>query len=525
MSNRIKKKQETKSGFLENAALIAGIFTLVVLCIFPVVYHNYYFDILETKYVFYCAVAITAIVAMTLYGLISGRMVKYFKDFNGKAMIKGLNVVDWAMLAFWFCNVISWLLCKDWKWDAFWGTLGRYNGVFLVTVYMAVYFLVTRFFHFRQWYLDAFLAVGIFCCIFGITDYFQMDILGFKVRMADEEKALYTSTFGNINTYTIYVGSVMVISTILFALEESRNRMLWYYGNMVLSSMALIMGTSDNAYLTIAALFGFAPLYLFRSKQGLRRYIISLATFCTMLQVVDWINHKYADSVLGIQSIFSIVVRSGKLPIVIVCLWILAVAVTFLTLKTKGNYEKIGKWLSWVWVAIIVAVLGLVVFVLYDANIAGNVEKYNAISGYVVFDEAWGTYRGFVWIRAMKVFNEKFTTLQKVFGFGPETFGILMRYYFSKDMEQVLFDNAHNEYMHYLITIGVAGMMSYIVFMVSAVVQMARNLKGRPEVAAVMFALAAYMVQALVNLNLPIAMPIIIHILAMGVSRWRREEQ
>lgn len=519
MSNRIKKKQETKSSFQENAALIMGIFTLVVLCIFPLVFHNYYFDILETKYQFYCAAAGIAIAAMALYGLLSGRVVKYFKNFDGKAFIKGLNVVDWAMLAFWLCNVISWLLCKDWKWDAFWGTLGRYNGVFLVTIYMIVYFLMTRFFHFRQWYLDAFLAVGIFVCIFGITDYFQMDILHFKVRMVDNQKGDYTSTFGNINTYTIYVGVVMVVSTILFALEENRNRMLWYYGNMVLSTMALIMGISDNAYLTIAALFGFAPLYLFRSKKGLRRYLISLATFFSIILIIDWINHKYADTVLGIQSIFNILAEFDKLPVCVAGLWVLAAVVTALTIKKKGDSDRIGRWLPWIWAALIAAVIGFVAYVLYDANIAGNAEKYSAVSKYVVFNENWGTRRGFVWIRAMNVFNTKFTPLQKLFGFGPETFGILMEYYFRKDMEQVLFDNAHNEYLHYLLTIGIAGMISYIALMVSSIVRMAKNLKGRPEVAAVMFAIAAYMVQALVNLNLPIAMPIIIHILAMGLSK------
>lgn len=519
MSNRIKKKQETKSSFQESAALIMGIFTLVVLCIFPLVFHNYYFDILETKYQFYCVTAISAIVVMALYGLVSGRLVKYFKAFNGKALLKRLNAVDWAMLAFWLCNVISWLLCKDWKWDAFWGTLGRYNGVFLVTIYMIVYFLMTRFFHFRQWYLDAFLAVGIFVCIFGITDYFQMDILHFKVRMVDNQKGSYTSTFGNINTYTIYVGVVMVVSMILFALEENRNRMLWYYGNMVLSIMALIMGISDNAYLTIAALFGFAPLYLFRTKRGLRRYLISLATFFSMIPIIDWINHKYADTVLGIQSMFNILAEFDKLPALVAGLWVLAAVVTVLTMKRKGDSERLGKWLSWLWVLVIAAVIGLAAYVLYDANIAGNAEKYSAVKGYVVFNEAWGTHRGFVWIRAMDVFNTKFTSLQKLFGFGPETFSVLMQYYFSADMEQVLFDNAHNEYLHYLLTIGIAGMVSYAALMVSAVVRMAKNMKGRPEVAAVMFAIAAYMVQAFVNLNLPIAMPIIIHILAMGLSK------
>ena len=211
MSNRIKKKEQTKNSFQENVALIMGIFTLVVLCIFPLVYHHYYFDILETKYQFYCVVSLIAMAAMAGYGLAGGRITAFFKDFNFKSVCKSLNYVDWAMIAFWLSNVVSWLLCSDWRWDAFWGTFGRYNGVFLMTIYMIVYFMVTRFFCFRQWYLDAFLAVGIFVCAFGITDYFQMDILGFKVNMVEEQKATYTSTLGNINTYTVYVGAVAVI--------------------------------------------------------------------------------------------------------------------------------------------------------------------------------------------------------------------------------------------------------------------------------------------------------------------------
>ena len=86
MSNHIKKKEQTRNSFQENAALIMGIFTLVVLCIFPVVYHHYYFDILETKYQFYCAVSLIAMAAMAGYGLAGGRIAAFFKDFNFKSV-------------------------------------------------------------------------------------------------------------------------------------------------------------------------------------------------------------------------------------------------------------------------------------------------------------------------------------------------------------------------------------------------------------------------------------------------------
>ena len=260
MANRIKKKEDTKSSYQDNVALIIGAFTLIVLCVLPLVFHDFYFDILETKYQFYSAVAIAALVIMGGYGLASGKMLEWFSKFNFQTWRKSMSVGDWAMVVFWLTNVISWILCKDWRWEAFWGTSGRYNGVFLMTIYMAVYFLVTRFFRLKQWYLDAFLAIGIFVCIFGITDYFQMDILGFKVNMMDTQKSIYTSTFGNINTYTIYVAALLAISMILFTQEKNQKRMFWYYGNMILTSFALIMGSSDNAYLSLAAIFGLAPL-------------------------------------------------------------------------------------------------------------------------------------------------------------------------------------------------------------------------------------------------------------------------
>lgn len=501
-----------------------GTFTLVVLCIFPLVYQDFYFNILETKYRFYCIAAIAAIVVAAGYGFASGRLIAYLKNLKIKELCKSLNFVDWAMLAFWLCNVLSWVFCFEWRWEAFWGTSGRYNGVFLVTIYMVIYFLMTRFFCFRQWYLDAFLAVGILVCAFGITDYFQMDILGFKVNMMDTQKSIYTSTLGNINTYTVYVGAVMVISMLLFAQEKNQKRLLWYYGNMVLSSFALIMGTSDNAYLTLAALFGLSPLFLFRTKTGTRRYMISVATFFTVIQCIDWINAAFADTVWGIDSAFQLIAGLGALPVIVIALWVAAGVITVVTMKKKDSQtsDEMGKWLFYAWTAVIVLVILAVVYVFYDANVAGNAERYGAISSYVVFNDSWGTERGYVWRRALEIYSGQFTLLQKLFGYGADTFRLLMQYYYDGrtmgDMA-IIYDSVHNEYLNYLLTIGITGMISYIAFMGGAVARMCRAMKGHPEKVAVMFAVLAYMVQAIVNINLPIVMPIIVNLLAMGLSR------
>jgi len=517
--NRISHEINEKRS---KTSMIMGIFTLIVLCVFPVVYHDYYFDILETKYQFYCAAAIGMIVLMAGCGLWTGQMIEYFKKFDLKKIIKSLNITDWSMLAFWLAHVLSWVFC-EWPWEAFWGTSGRYNGVFLLTLYVVVYFLVTRYFEFKKWYLDAFLAVGILVCLFGITDYFQMDILGFKRQMLPKQRNIYTSTFGNINTYTVYVAALMVVSAILFAAEKCPKRMVWYYVNMIIACFALIMGCSDNAYLSLAVLFGLAPLYLLKTKTGTSRYLISVATFFTVILCIDKINTAYADVVIGIDSAFTIIAGMSILPILVAALWILAGGVTFL-LKKNGNAdeETMNPWVARAWFGIVILVVCAVAFAFYDATVLGNSKRYGALASYVTFNDDWGTDRGYVWVRALEIWRDKLTPLQKVFGYGADTFGLLMRMYdlpYQQGDSYVIFDSVHNEYLQYLLTIGVFGMVSYIALFVTAVRAMAKKVKAHPEVAAVMFAVIAYAVQALININLPIATPIILLLLFMGLSR------
>lgn len=51
--------------------------------------------------------------------------------------------------------------------------------------------------------------------------YFQMNLLGFKTYMDESEISIFTSTLGNINTYTAYVALVMGVLVVLFTAAKS----------------------------------------------------------------------------------------------------------------------------------------------------------------------------------------------------------------------------------------------------------------------------------------------------------------
>lgn len=525
MDNNKTQNQETSM-----VTKIMGLFALVVLCAHPLVVTDAYFNILETKYLFYCGTVITMLVLLIGCGFFNDKIVQFFEEFNLKLILKSLSLVDWAMIAFWVANVLSWVFCEEWRHEAFWGTSGRYNGVFLMTLYMVVYFCVTRLFELKRWYLDAFLATGMIVCLFGITDYFQMDIMSFKVNMIDSQKGIYTSTLGNINTYTVFVAAVMVVSTILFATEKNGKKIAWYYVNMVISCFALIMGASDNAYLSLAALFGLSPLYLFRTKRGTSRYLVSIATFFTVIMCIDWINGAFGDTVVGIESAFAIIAGVSFLPIIVLALWAVAGGMTYILLKKNAQQasEAMPKWLMYIWYGVIVLVVGTVAFAFYDATFAGNSERYGALAPYVTFNDAWGTNRGYAWRCAMEIWSQKLTPVQKIFGYGADTFRLLMYYYFSADIingQQVVYDSVHNEYLNFLLTIGIVGMLAYIAFLFAAVAKMWKHMNEDPDVAAILFVVVAYMVQATININLPILMPIILQLLLMGLAKVRQQEK
>ena len=257
----------------ENSRIV-DIFVLLILVGLPLVFQDFYFNILVVKYYYYCAMVIGMVVFTVIVAIIYIRRDKlYFggetlKLIRGDLKVSSLQIVDWAMIAFALAAVIS-TLQSEYVYESFWGNEGRYCGLFLILLYTICYFLVTRCFNFKRWYIDVFLGTSVIVCFLGILHFFNLDPLGFKKNISPDDYNIFVSTFGNINTYTSYLALPIGVSSVLFAIEKNLKRKIWYYICMTLAFMAIIMGVSDNAYLTLFALLGLLPLYLFGDRKGI----------------------------------------------------------------------------------------------------------------------------------------------------------------------------------------------------------------------------------------------------------------
>lgn len=523
-SNLIKQAAEERQPW-RGMELAASVYTLALLCIFPFVVHNKYFDILPTKYQAYAVLTCAALIFTVIYLIASGAAVRGIQSLRNGSWKGHLSVVDWSVLAFEAIIIIS-TLQSEFPYESFWGNEGRYTGLFTMSLYVFSYFFISRFLRWKNWYLDAFLGGGILACLWGITDYFRMDIFHFKERIASNADS-FTSSFGNINTYTIYVAMVIAVAAALFVTSQSVWRSFYYYICFVIGMFAIIMGESDNAYLSLGILFALLPLYTFTKGQAVRRYAVLTATIFTIARCIEWINVTYADTVIGINSLFSFLAGHDKIMVMIGVSWALAAALYLLKFAVKKESKTVLLALRIGWGVLLAAAFAAVCWMLYDANFAGHQDRYQAIAKYIVFNDNWGTNRGFAWRISWENFKN-FPLLHKIFGFGPDTFGIITTFNNYKEMSEiyhVTFDNAHNEYLHFLLTIGAAGLAAYLSFLVSAFVKMTGRAAKNPLILASLLAFACYCTQAVVNLSVPITAPFMWAFLAMGLAIVRAENK
>ncbi|NNJ32988.1 O-antigen ligase family protein [Lacrimispora defluvii] len=516
MTTNIYKNVNNKNNFL---SVVVGIYVILIGGGLPLIVKNRYFDILLIKYYYYCFCTITMFLVAVGYFLAS--RIKYsfisIKRHGIKSFVNNLSLLDILVLLYWLVTIIS-TISSDYIYEAFWGNEGRLTGLFLITWYVVSYFYVSRFWNYKVWYIDLILFSGILVSLFGITDYFNLDIFRFRAPMISEQRFIFTSTIGNINTYTAYVGIITAIATVLFATEKNTLKIFWYYLCVVICFFAIIMGVSDNAYLSLAALFGFLPIYLFKNSYGVKKYLIILATFFTVTQCIDWINIFLKDHVLGIDSAFNVVISFANLHVIVLILWSIVAVLHYYDIKHNRQYAYYGKKIVNVWLIFLSLIIFGLLFVLYDCNIAGNVGRYSKASNYILFNDNWGTHRGYIWRNAIESFH-KLSLWKKLVGYGPETFGILLLKKTAKNPYNELFDSAHNEYLHTLITVGILGLTFYVSALITFIKNCFDVKYKNTYILAIAFGVICYSVQAFVNLNIPIVTPILWLLLGMGSSK------
>ena len=536
---------KSKRKLMNASNVIVGLWLLAMFTIFPLIYNDFYFDILQTKYYTVLTLSIIMISALIVICGFAGGFKNFFDNLNKKGFAvwfkEEFSIWDICIMVFWLMSALSTAFAGRFVMESITGDKGRYSGLLLISIYVIIYFTVSRMFSFSKVYFTVFLAVSIPVCLFGYTDYFNMDILGFKEKISPEQWPIFTSTIGNINTYTAVLAFYIAIAGTLFITTpfksdngrgESIGKIVFYYVIMLMNFIAITMGTSDNGYLTLAAFFGIVPFVAFRTMEGVRRFILTILTYLLGIKIIQLINISYAGKVLGISGLYDFISDFKYLNLIITVLAVTVIIMYVLEYRKKEkrrDNEALLRSLRYIWLAILVIVFAAIVFMgmKINSDVTAAKEKYGALADYFVFNDSWGTFRGYIWRAAVEEYM-KFPLLHKIFGSGPDTFGLYIGLLRNEEMTSVtgqFFDATHNEYIQFLFTLGPIATIAYVLALILPSVEALRTrlfyLRDNtmlPYLYACAIAVICYATQAVVNLNLPVVTPFLWIFLSIMVA-------
>lgn len=508
------------------------IYVLFYLCVFPLATRDKYFDILQFRFQLYWIPTLIYGVLFLVLGILylisdkrsnGGALTAKLKENLQWNILKTkLTKTDICFIALIFIMTLS-VLFADYQYEALWGSRGRFNGLVLWLMFFIAYGLVTRFYHFKKWHLYAYLIAACLPEIWGITDFFMLDLLHFHTGAAADYIYTFVSSVGNINTYTNMVALHFGASITLFVLSDCKWEKLLTFVSVVISSLAIVMGISDNGLLAAGATFAFLPFVAWTSRQHITRFFVTFSIFATSVLMTAYLTTQHAT--IAVADGGSVLVTIGKTKafmLLTAALWLftMVIAAMFRRRKMDEQEAKTARTARRIWLALFIVAVVVVITVLVDANSGRHPEIWEAYKNVLIFSDTWGTGRGINWRFAWEFFTEKSSFLDKLIGNGPDTYYIITMDNFKhlmKDAGYGIFDSAHNEYLECLVTIGVLGTIAYIGMLATSLRQMLKNRKNVYAVACG-FAILAYAVQAVVNIAIPITTPIFMILLYVGIN-------
>ena len=139
---------------------LAGVFAALIIGVFPLVFRDYYFDILNFKTQFFYWVVIIFAAVFLMVNAAFLILSIYLGCLRDPVRGRRIDASDWSMLDFILIAGIS-TLQSVFPAAALLGSDGRFSGLLLWIAYAFMYFAVSKNLRLRQWYLDLFLAAGI----------------------------------------------------------------------------------------------------------------------------------------------------------------------------------------------------------------------------------------------------------------------------------------------------------------------------------------------------------------------------
>ena len=479
-----------------------GLVTL--LCIFPFFITDVYQNLTISKCCFFIFVSALCFIICMVKDLFALRK----KDDKSLAL-KNISNEDRCMYLLGTVVVFS-TISSDYVSAAVTGKAGRYMGLLIWLAFIMAYIFISKFYCLRERELRLFAISFIVMCIFGTIQFIGYDPFYIYASTGEGAKKTFISFIGNINVYGGYLCFGVPLAAYLFCFEKDKKRLILWGATCFVGIFGLITSNSDCAYLGLGIAFLCLFYIALKEQTVLFRYIylgliVVLSAACFKL-----IYLLYSDK-SRVLTFFSQIITD--LRVLAVAGLVLSLTAVFLIKKNlSANTLKLLRKL---FLALIIAIVAVIVFLIVWFTFINKDAEIGVLENYLRLNKHWGSDRGYIWQTCLRSFND-LPLYKKFIGSGPDTLVIdLQRNYRDEIFNSVgfYFDNAHNELLQYLSTIGIWGLLLYLGVVL---LSLKRCFSGDNIYhKALALPIIAYFTQSVVNIHQPITTPLFFVFLAL----------
>lgn len=479
----------------------SGYLTLVFFLL-PLVLHNGYLDLMETKYAFFSLVSFAYLVVMAVLWLFERSGARTDRVFWPQKK-RRISAFPCFLLAFLLIFALS-AACSAEPKAALYGAYNRYQGLLTVALYVLCGICVTLTARDLRLPMLALCASLFFVCLLCVLNRFSLDPICTLSALSAFDRGRFLSTLGNINACAAYLSLLFPVVLALYIGAKTRVFRILTALLLPLVFLACAVCGSESATLGLAAAILIFPVLLAEHKRALVRFCFGLFLCCFALLALHWAEALFSLD-LGLSALFSFAAKPY------VCLPAALLSLLFAILLARRPFAPVPRFA--IPYGFVLAALLLAAFlVLLLFNTLWRDVSLGALDRFLKFNDAWGTDRGKIWRFAAQTYRA-FPLPQKLIGGGA---GCL---YFAADADKVfadaIVDTAHNEYLQYLLTCGLCGLAAYLGIVSSALKASFSAAKTSLPVCGLWVGAFAYSVQAAVNIAHPAVTPLFFLFLAL----------
>ena len=456
---------------------ITNVYLIYILVLFILlVDKSGYRNILVFKWNMYVIVSVVYILLILI--------ITMFKILNKSISIKEFkfnNVYIFALI-YLLLMIISTLLSPYKSYNLLIGS-PRMQGLIVNIIYIVSFIVVSLTYKFNKNILYIVLLPSI---VLGIIIIIQR--LGFNSAICGTDYCY--STIGNVDTVGLLYTMYITLSLTLFIFAKRINKL--YLIISVISSLIVMMVINvTSMYVSLFIIMLLILPYVVLCSNYLFKYLCIALSILIVVLIYQLDKYFIILPIIIIIMFGMIIIRNKKYNIV-----------------NKNNIK-----ISYMFLIVFSIILLLGVYFI-DIKLGFIHELHSIMRGN--FDDSFGTYRMFLIKRTIKMINMNHILL----GSGVDTFYIISTNNYFNDLVSRGYvninDSACNIYLTMIINIGILGLNSFIMFIIS-IFNLIRNNINTISM-CLLITILSYLIQGLFNIEVVIVTPIFYTLLSFYIS-------